>query len=669
MKTIRIKRISMHYFKGIRNMTVELGDGETEIAGPNAAGKSTIVDAFFWCLWGKNAQGSQKFSAKTLDAKGDEIPNVDHEVSLLLTADGEEQEFRRTLVPEYDGEGRLKGNHSDYYWNDVPMKKGEYDAKVRELISENVFRLVTSPYAFLGLDWQKQRETLMRLAGEVSDDDVKGDFGSVREALKTKTIEEYGKEMAAKLRKVNEAMAGIPERIDEVRRGMPQAPDMEALDAEMQAAEDEKARLEAERGNEAAAVNAANAERNGLLRKVSDLEFRQATILQEAQAKERNEIHRANTVHDDIRHRMDMLAEEAKADRTAMESQQRSIAARTEKLRAMLEGAEARVRELREEWAKVNSSRFSADEYLRCPLYGHTCQDGEACARYDKGQYEALEKFTADRESRLQRINDEGAALKADILQLGGQLKDAEKEMADSKAGYVRRCAERESLNAQYGRQLEEHPRRPLVSAIRGEDIPEWVELGNQAVRIREQLAGMQETVAAEKPERKERIAALSRRLAEIAAEKGAVQRIAEAERRIAELEEELHGLGMQKTALEAEKAAMRDFENARMAMITDRVNARFRIVRWQMFQKQVNGEEVPACICTCGGVPWPDCNDAGRLNAGIDVAHTLAEASGVSVPMFIDGAEKSLSIYNPGGQRILLRVEKGSGLRISERQ
>ena len=121
----------------------------------------------------------------------------------------------------------------------------------------------------------------------MSEDDVKCDFGSVREALKAKTIEEYGKEVAAKLRKVNEAMAGIPERIDEVRRGMPQAPDMEALDAEMQAAEDEKARLEAELGNEAAAVNAANAERNGLLRKVSDLEFRQATLLQEAQAKER----------------------------------------------------------------------------------------------------------------------------------------------------------------------------------------------------------------------------------------------------------------------------------------------------------------------------------------------------------------------------------------------
>ena len=146
-----------------------------------------------------------------------------------------------------------------------------------------------------------------------------------------------------------------------------------------------------------------------------------------------------------------MLAEEAKADRTATESQQRSIAARTEKLRAMLEGSEARIRELREEWAKVNSSRFSADEYLRCPLYGHTCQDGEACARYDKGQYEALEKFTADRESRLQRINDEGAALKADILKLGGQLQDAEKEMADSKAGYARRCAERESLNGAVG--------------------------------------------------------------------------------------------------------------------------------------------------------------------------------------------------------------------------
>ena len=95
------------------------------------------------------------------------------------------------------------------------------------------------------------------------------------------------------------------------------------------------------------------------------------------------------------------------------------------------------------------------------------------------------------------------------------------------------------------------------------------------------------------------------------------------------------------------------------MEMITDKVNGRFRIVRWQMFERQVNGEEVPACICLCGGTPWSDANACEKVNAGIDVAHTLGEASGISAPMFIDGAESFGNIYNPGGQRILLRFSR----------
>lgn len=658
MKQIRIKSIEMHYFKGILSKMVEFGEGTTRISAPNGAGKSTIVDAFHWCLWGKNAQGDQKFTAKTLDKNGVEIPHVNHEVTVVLEAGDEAQTFRRVLVPEYDGEDQLKGNHTDYYWNDVPLKKSEYDVKVGELIKENVFKLITSPYAFLELDWQKQRETLMRMAGEIRNEEVKGEFSALLPILKQKSLEEIQKEISSKLKRVNDSMMDIPARIDEVKRGMPQLPDMDSLKAEKE--ENEKALEEIEQisKSEAASIEAKNKDRNELLKKMSDLQFQQSRILNDAQAKERNEIHQANARFNDAEQQEAAILQEEKADSTNCDAQHRFIKARIANLTSSRQNIEKQLAELRDRWRTVNSQTFTAEEYLKCPLYGHNCQDGSACAQYDQNQGAAFGRFCEEKDRQLGEINAKGAELKTQLQAVIADLEKCDQDILNIKQDYEKRNNDRIKRAEALEKIKKENPKRPLLATIKGEDIPEWLELGLEIASVQSQLEGMTEHVATGNEELQKRRAALMSRLYDIKVEMSTTARIEEAEKRVAQLEEELQKLGIQKTELEMMRQQCRDFEVAKMNMITDKVNHRFRIVRWQMFQRQVNGEEVPACVCLCGGVPWADANDAAKLNAGIDVAYTLSQASSVSAPMFIDGAEKSTNIYNPGGQRILLKVE-----------
>lgn len=664
MKKIRIKSIAMHYFKGIENRTVDLGEGTTLISAPNGAGKSTIADAFHWCLWGKNARGEQKFSVKTLDRNGVEIPHVNHEVEVVLGVGDEtdplyeeQQTFKRVLVPEYDNDDQLKGNHTDYFWNDVPMKKSEYDAKVSGLVKETVFKLIATPYAFLELDWQKQRDTLMRMAGDIRDEDVPGEYEALVAILKIKSLEEYQKEISAKLKKVNEAMVGIPARIDEVKRGMPETPDLAALNEERCAIEAHIADIDKEARDDAAAINARNADRNALAKQISDLEFRQQTILNEAQAKERNDIHMANSKYTEAERMCKAIVDEERADNANTKAQHTFVSSRLENIRKTRTDIEDTLVELRNEWQHGNSEQFSAEEYLKCPLYGHNCMDGSACAKYDQNQEEAYNKFMAAKKDRLQAINDSGKALKQEIEVHKKSIEECEAQIVKLNQDYEARCKDRETRMIAAEKQMKDNPKRPLVSTIKGTDIPEWVELGLQIELLKDKLSGMTEYQAVNSDNSEARRRLVSR-LDEIKAKQGTVARIDEGKRRIDELEKELSGLGLQKAELEFEKQKCRDFEVDKMNMITDKINHRFTIVRWQMFQRQVNGEEVPACVCLCGGVPWTDANDAGKLNAGIDVAHTLAKASSADVPMFIDGAEKSTNIYNPGGQRILLKVE-----------
>ena len=82
-KQVKIKRLTLCNFKGLRNVTVEFSEDATTISGRNGTGKTTIKDAFSWLLWGKDSEGNtdSKFGIKTNDANGNFIPDLEHEVS------------------------------------------------------------------------------------------------------------------------------------------------------------------------------------------------------------------------------------------------------------------------------------------------------------------------------------------------------------------------------------------------------------------------------------------------------------------------------------------------------------------------------------------------------------------------------------------------------------
>ena len=149
-----IKRLSLVNFKGLRNVVIDFNDTVTTISGRNGTGKTTIMDAFTWLLWGKDSEGNvdSKFGIKTNDAEGNFIPDLEHEVAGTLeiidteTGSVETVELRRVLVEEWKTEKgkterKLKGHHTDYFYNGVPLKtKGEYDERINAIIPEAVSR-------------------------------------------------------------------------------------------------------------------------------------------------------------------------------------------------------------------------------------------------------------------------------------------------------------------------------------------------------------------------------------------------------------------------------------------------------------------------------------------------------------------------------------------------
>ena len=94
MQTILLKTLELTNFKGIRNMSITFKDKVTEIHGDNATGKTSLVDAFTWLLFGKNSKGDSVFGIKTL-VRGVEQHHLEHAVKAVFDVDGKPVSMQR----------------------------------------------------------------------------------------------------------------------------------------------------------------------------------------------------------------------------------------------------------------------------------------------------------------------------------------------------------------------------------------------------------------------------------------------------------------------------------------------------------------------------------------------------------------------------------------------
>lgn len=144
MKII-FKQLVLKNFKSHQDITVNFGE-RTDITGDNAVGKSTIVEAPCYVLYGTDALGS-KLDPTPITYEADETM-----VSLLLNVDGKD-----LLL----GRGLKKGK-AIYYVNDVPSKAGEFNDVVAQLGDKQLLLSQLIPNYFFTLTKEEQRATLMK---------------------------------------------------------------------------------------------------------------------------------------------------------------------------------------------------------------------------------------------------------------------------------------------------------------------------------------------------------------------------------------------------------------------------------------------------------------------------------------------------------------------------
>ena len=648
MKNLIIKKLSLINFKGARELSIEFNDGITSIYGMNGTGKTTIFDAFTWLLFGKDSKDRKQFDLKTIDSDGKVIPMIPHEVSAILSLNGEEITLCRRFTekwvkPKGKAEKEFQGHEEERLYNDVPCNMKEWNDKIAAICTESVFKVITNPLFFSAQKPDVQRSMLFHMAGEISDADIaKGnaDFENLLRSLTGKTMEEYKKEIGAKKKRIKAEYETIPERIDERKRDIPQAEDWDAIEKSIKSNQDSLAEIDALLTDKAKALEKANAERLQKTQELSDVRLKkservnaikQQTLASfyESQAKQKELKHNIDDANNTIlRHEGTIKADE---DRLSQ------IAAQRDKLIA--------------QWREINARTLTfADDAFICP----TCKRPLEIDEIEEKQEEMRKNFNTKKSQDLQANNTQGQALKAEREQIEERIKRHKASIAEAN-----KATEGWKADPIYNQELKEPETQPAIDADE-----EYKALCAKEKEISDSIAAPVQ--APETSEYEAQKKALSDEIDSLKSRLMKRETIEKTNARIKELEEQYRNQTEEYASLEGIEFTIQEFSKAKIDAVEKRINGMFSMVKFKMFDTQINGGEVETCEATVDGIPYSVLNDARRINAGIDIINAICKSADMTAPIIIDNAESVNSLIPSESQIIRLVVtETDQSLRI----
>ena len=657
MADIRIVRMMLTNFKGIRSIEVNFNPEVTNISGDNATGKTSMMDAFLWCLFGKDSQNRSDFNIKTLDAEGKAFPKLEHEVVVVLSVDGIETVFRRCYKENWvKKRGTTKevmdGHKVDYYVADVPLGKGEYDSKVSAICPEQLFRQITNPAYFPSLKMQEQRRMLFEIVGgDITNNDVfdelitvgnKELFLPLINALNSgKTLDDYKRQIVSQKNKIKGEVADIPGRIEENNRNMPEPEDWVALASDIEIKENqikEYDSLIADRSK----ADEEEAARRRVIRNQIDEKYERIEEV-------RRQVKRSSNVEHDNWY-SDLSAKESSISN--MNTDIRYLENKLLTLNNSLTEYQSQKSKLLEEYSAINSKQFVADNsHLVCP----TCNRAFEGEDYNKKLQEMQDAFQTNRSLCLNHNIKKGTALKARIEELQKQVHDIELAIKEKKNLLYTLEGEKQ--------QLQNSEPKAVDVIVLIEKNAEYISLKKEVETLEASLkmaytpANVSEHINSKKALQSD-IYALKERLDKR-------KLIERTQQRINELQSQLSTMQQQVADFEQIEATILDFMKSKVALVDKRINSAFSYVQFRMFDTQVDGTEFDTCECMVDGTPYSDLNTAAKMNAGIDIINAICRAKGVTAPIWLDNRESVCNLISCKSQIINLFVERGAKLTI----
>lgn len=654
MKIVKLKSLTLRNFKRLTDLKIRPGEN-TVIRGQNGTGKTTVYDAFCWLLTGKDSLGRSDFDLKTISpVNGETQHGLEYEVEGVLDVDGTELTLSKIFSEKWTRKrGTTKteftGHSTQHFIDTIPISESEYRQRVGRIADEKTFRLLTSTHFFNDekqFSWQDRRRMLLEVCGgEIDQAAIIGSNPALAEIMdvvrrRLPAIENMGpimisgrealkKVIKAQQKKLNEERDKIPVRIDEVTRSLPdtlgliedaEKAALESIDVKLSSAKTVLAQVLdggaiIQKRNELAQVETdlivlKNKLRGGIQTEIDGLLAKKATtIFQSNNAKNRIN----NVVATCDRHQANVKRHEA--DRVA----------------------------LRDRWHTVNNEVYAEPEIdTICPACGQDLPVEKVQAARDNAQ----RQFNVRKAKDLQAISDQGKTVKTAQEAIESEIMACQAEKIEAESALRGLEQEKtyleESLNA-LQKKLDEC-----------ENAPESVALTVKLNAIVNEIIELQTGVAVDTAPLRERIRIFEEEKTEVQGRLDKIKNVRDGQARIEELKAQETKLACELERLQKELFLLELYEKTEAGMLEGKINSRFQLAKFKLFDEAINGGITPTCKTTYEGVQWDrGLNPGYQTNVGRDIINVLSEHYGVSLPCFADNAESVTELLPSPAQTI----------------
>lgn len=652
MSTITLKSLSLVNFKGVRELTLNFTQQVTVISGENGTGKTTVFDAFTWLLFGKNSVGrsDSNFSIKTLDpTTGKPILKLEHSVTAVLDVDGKEIKLQRNYLekwvkPRGTTEEHLENHYTEFFINDVKLgTKKEYESEISALIPEDVFKMITNPFAFNALKPEIQKGMLMEMAGTITNEEVAvldDSFVALLEEMAGKPLVTFLKELSAKKKACKDVLAVIPSNIETAQRLCPTSENWEEIEAELESKKKLLADVDAKITDKSKASEEYKRKAE-IQKQIGDarlkLSQRENAIRSQAQKGQNQAKLELNQLGFDLQNAQSTL----QRVNTQITQTSNEITATQNDLT-----------ELRNEYKKIQAETISYPEgAFVCP----TCKRQLVVEDIATKQREMEANFNAEKAKKTRANINAGKAKKAHLEELNARLA----KLQEDKAKYEGTIS---SVNARIAEKKASMPEVPDTAQEIANDA-ECITLRNEISELENQLTVEVKPVDLSDLQEQKRM--FNENIQELYRMLAKREQIAIAEKEIKELQEKQIANNQALADLEKWEYTAQAFQKAKDNKLMERINGLFQVCSFSFVSEQLNGGEKITCVCTVDGTPYPDVNLANRVNAGLDIINAICRYKGISAPIFIDNRESVSNIIPTVSQVINLRVSNNPQITI----
>lgn len=639
-----MKILSLHLenFRGIKELDIEFAGRNVDIYGANGTGKTTIANAICWLLLDRAATDEKDFDPKTTDSH-----NLHHKASMKMDCDGTivtlAKDFYEVWTQKKGGATKeFSGHRVDYFINDVPSKKKEYDEMVEHICGvdiDKVKMLMIHGYFIEGIKTDERRRMLFEICGDVSDDEVMdaNGLGELRTILKMPgttdqpySIADYKKIAAAQKRKLNAALEVIPTRIDEASKLMPEVLDSESV-LRKQLTNLYKKQDDISRRKQAAlAVDVDTMTAQQINDLQLELERRKLEYLQASN--KANEAAYAELA-------------ELKKKKSSLESENASLIRKTVDGRKEIERMVSMRELLLSDYANVQAEQWDEANEI-CP----TCGQPLPTERVEQ----LREEFNLKKSRKKEEINKRGQSCSATKIQDLQSRIDAADEQAKA--------------NLQKAENLTQEIERVTASITTPspfELTEAYTSLHAQIRALRDNQQSADDKKAAIAKSFDEQLAGVSETIRAVSKELAQIDQAKEIKARIQSLEEEQRQTAETLEQVEYGIHLCEEFVRCKAAMVTDNINSRFKTIHFKLFEDQINGGLKEICEPTIRNnagqwVRYKSANTAAKANAELEIIDVLNKHFKTDLPVVMDRAESVSEVSGFSGQLIRLIVSPG---------